>query len=218
MPVFPVAGSRQGRSSEKNNDLVRLSLSDTDRKKEGADPTVIKKYANRRLYNTGTSTYVTLDDLAAMVKNGEDFVVRDAKSGEEITHSVLTQIIFDQESKGENLLPISFLRQLIGFYGDSMQALLPSYLNQSIDTFANNQSLYREHMSNSFGANALGAIDEQVKRNAKMFEQAMRMFSPFAAPPSPSTEQAASSDDDIDAVKRRLAEMEKRLEELSKKS
>lgn len=185
---------------------------------KSAEPeaTVIKKYANRRLYNTGTSTYVTLDDLAEMVKGGEDFVVRDAKSGDDITHSVLTQIIFDQEARGENLLPISFLRQVIRFYGDSMQALLPSYLNQSIDSFVSNQSRFREQMSKSFGANALGTIDEQVKRNTKMFENAMRMFSPFPVQQSDG-EAETDSDADIDSVKKRLADMERRLEELSKK-
>ncbi len=185
------------------------------RKSEESEATVIKKYANRRLYNTGTSTYVTLDNLAEMVKQGEDFTVRDAKTGDDITHSVLTQIIFEQEAKGENLLPISFLRQLIRFYGDSMQALLPSYLNQSIESFVDNQSRFREQMAQSFGSNTFGAMDDQVKRNAQMFEQAMRMFSPF--PVQASETEAKNGDDDIDAVKKRLAEMEKRLEELSKK-
>src|SRR3954470_7435379 len=112
------------------------------------EPITIKKYANRRLYNTGTSTYVTLEDLAVMVKAGEDFVVYDAKSGEDITRSVLAQIIFEQENKeGQNLLPISFLRQLIRFYGDSMQMMVPRFLEASIDSLTKEQGKFREHMS-----------------------------------------------------------------------
>src|SRR6201747_3321697 len=115
-------------------------------------PVTIKKYANRRLYNTGTSTYVTLEDLAAMVKKGEDFTVYDAKSGEDITRSVLAQIIFEQENKeGQNLLPIAFLRQLIRFYGDSMQMMVPRFLEASIDSLTKEQGKFREHMSSSFG-------------------------------------------------------------------
>src|SRR5579884_3984881 len=115
-------------------------------------PTVIKKYANRRLYNTGTSAYVTLEDLAHMVKRGEDFVVLDAKTGEDITRSVLTQIIFEQEGKvGQSMLPITFLRQLIRFYGDSMQMLVPSYLEFSIDKFTNEQQKFRDQITNAFG-------------------------------------------------------------------
>src|SRR4029079_13685550 len=116
-----------------------------------AEPVTIKKYANRRLYNTGTSTYVTLEDLAEMVKNGEDFVVFDAKTGEEITRSVLTQIIFEQENKGQNLLPITFLRQLIRFYGDSIQNLIPTYLDFSIDSLVREQEKLRSQMTGAFG-------------------------------------------------------------------
>ena len=116
------------------------------------EPVTIKKYANRRLYNTGTSTYVTLEDLAMMVKNGEDFVVYDAKTGEDITRSVLTQIIFEQESKGQNLLPINFLRQIIRFYGDSMQMLVPRYLDISIENFTREQEKFREQVAKTFGA------------------------------------------------------------------
>src|SRR5215213_7695386 len=116
------------------------------------EPITIKKYANRRLYNTGTSTYVTLEDLASMVKAGEDFVVFDAKTSEDITRSVLAQIIFEQEGKsGQNLLPITFLRQLIRYYGDSMQALVPSYLEYSLQTLAQNQQKFRDQMANTFG-------------------------------------------------------------------
>ena len=146
-------------------------------------PTVIKKYANRRLYHTGTSTYVTLEDLAGMVRNGEDFVVFDAKSGEDITRSVLTQIIFEQENKeGQNLLPVTFLRQLIRFYGDSIQSLVPSYLEFSMDNLSREQQKLREQMAQAFGPTAFQAMEEQVRTNMGFFTEAMRMFSPFAGP------------------------------------
>jgi polyhydroxyalkanoate synthesis repressor PhaR len=145
------------------------------------EPIVIKKYANRRLYNTGTSTYVTLEDLACMVKNGEDFVVYDAKSSEDITRSVLTQIIFEQENKaGQNLLPINFLRQLIRFYGDSMQMLVPRYLEVSMQSFAREQEKFRQHMTQAFGAGPFAPLEDQVRRNMEMFERAFAMFAPFA--------------------------------------
>ncbi len=188
-------------------------------------PTTIKKYANRRLYNTGTSTYVTLEDLADMLKNDEDFVVVDAKSGEDITRSVLTQIIFEQENKGQNLLPITFLRQLIRFYGDSIQNLIPTYLDFSIDSLVRDQEKLRNQMSSAFGPNvALDAIGDQVRRNTEMFEQAMRMFLPFgvgdrAATPQSAEEgpKSASEPADIDALRNQLAEMQKRLDKLSGK-
>src|ERR1051326_4658023 len=165
---------------------------------KSAEPVTIKKYANRRLYNTGTSTYVTLEDLATMVKNGEEFAVYDAKTGEDITRSVLTQIIFEQENKeGQNLLPINFLRQLIGFYGGSMQKFLPSYLEVSLETFTREQEKFRQQMTQAFGATPFGPIfEEQVRRNMEMFKQAFSMFTPFgrredesggeAAKPAPS--------------------------------
>src|SRR5258707_6534385 len=144
-------------------------------------PTTIKKYANRRLYNTGTSTYVTLEALDSMVKSGEDFVVYDAKSGEDITRSVLTQIIFEQENKeGQNLLPINFLRQLIRFYGDSMQMLVPRYLEVSIESLTREQEKFRDQMAQAFGGGPFGALEEQVRRNMEMFERAFAMFTPFA--------------------------------------
>jgi polyhydroxyalkanoate synthesis repressor PhaR len=145
-------------------------------------PITIKKYANRRLYNTGTSTYVTLEDLATMVKTGEDFVVYDAKTGEDITRSVLTQIIFEQENKeGQNLLPINFLRQLIRFYGDSMQMLVPRYLEVSIDSLTREQEKFREQMAQAFGIGGFGPIEDQVRRNMEMFERTFAMFAPFAS-------------------------------------
>ncbi len=128
------------------------------------EPITIKKYANRRLYNTGTSTYVTLEDLAGMVKKGEDFVVYDAKTGEDITRSVMTQIIFEQENKeGQNLLPIAFLRQLIRFYGDSMQMLVPRYLEVSIESLTREQEKFRHQMAQAFGVGAFTSLEEQVR-------------------------------------------------------
>ena len=158
--------------------------------KRGQDePTVIKKYANRRLYDTGRSSYVTLDDLCEMVKEGHDFVVQDAKSGNDITRSVLTQIIVDQEAKGgENLLPIGFLKNLISFYGDNMQELLPNYLEGTLDVFVKNQEQLQEQMNKSFEdmSNMNGmfnpssaAIEEMNRQNIAMFERTMKMFSPF---------------------------------------
>jgi len=206
---------------------------------KGGDKVVIQKYANRRLYNKATSTYITLDDLAGMVRDNVDFVVYDAKSGEDITRKVLTQIIFDEEnsSEGKNLLPIQFLRQLIGFYGDSMQAFLPSYLEMSLDTFSRQQ----EQMRAQFAAGKLpgltggltsGFMEEQVRQNMMMFDRAMKMFSPFyqrpgdtgAAPaPAPASETPAepalaASDDDLDAMKKQLQAMQAQLEKLAKKS
>lgn len=159
------------------------------RLKEG-EPTVIKKYANRRLYDTGRSSYVTLDDLCEMVKEGHDFVVQDAKSGEDLTRGVLTQIIVDQESRGDqNLLPTSFLRNLISFYGDNVQELVPNYLDQTLNLFVNNQERMREQINKSFeemrsmsGMDVFpgsSALEELNKQNMAMFEQAMKMFSPF---------------------------------------
>src|ERR1700684_1365481 len=153
----------------------------TDTTTKTAEPVTIKKYANRRLYNTGTSTYVTLEDLAKMVKAGEDFQVFDAKSSEDITRSVLTQIIFEQENKeGQNLLPITFLRQLIRFYGDSMQMLVPRYLEVSIESLTREQEKFRHQMSHSFGAGPFAPLEDQVRRNMEMFERAFAMFTPFA--------------------------------------
>jgi len=155
---------------------------------------VIKKYANRRLYNTSTSSYVTLDNLSDMVRQNIDFVVYDAKTGDDITRGVLAQIIFEEESRGQNLLPIQFLRQLISFYGDSMQNLLPTYLELSLDGFAKQQERFRSQFQQAFGgAPGLGYFDEQVSQNLAMFDRAMRMFSPFsfATPAGGQTETPA---------------------------
>jgi len=193
-------------------------------------PTMIKKYANRRLYNTGSSTYVTLEDLAVMVKKGDEFVVQDAKTGEDITRSVLAQIIFDQEAKeGQNLLPIAFLRQLIKFYGDSMQTMIPSYLEHSMNSFAHEQEKLREQMSKAFGGMGqmggmgkigVGAMEEQVRHNMEMFQKAMNMFLPFGQAGSASTEEAggepaaAKEDTDIKELKEQLDQLQKRLDKL----
>ena len=140
----------------------------------GGKPVVVKKYANRRLYNTATSSYVTLDDLAKMIKEGGDFVVHDAKTGEDITRSVLTQIIVEQEQKGQNLLPISFLRQLIGFYGDSMQVLVPGYLEQAMIAFARNQEQMRKNLQATFGIFPFGQFEEMGKQNMALFQRALQ--------------------------------------------
>jgi polyhydroxyalkanoate synthesis repressor PhaR len=185
---------------------------------------VIKKYANRRLYNTGTSTYVTLDDLAVMVKKGEEFTVQDAKSGDDITHSVLTQIIFEQESKtGNTLLPISFLRQLISYYGDQMQMVVPSYLEHSMQAFTDQQSQMREQITRAFGETPLvknlqmpiQLVEEQVRRNTEMFQQAMRMFAPFSGAPQPPKETRKAEAKDLDELKEQLRALQAKLDNFS---
>jgi polyhydroxyalkanoate synthesis repressor PhaR len=194
-------------------------------------PITIKKYANRRLYNTGTSAYVTLEDLADMVKKAEDFVVFDAKTGDEITRSVLTQIIFEQEGKGgQALLPITFLRQLIRFYGDSMQMLVPSYLELSINKLTNEQQSFRDQFANSFGASPLTAptrqmfnsLEEQARKNMALFNQALGIFSPFSATAPAASEKPAEPNEpgqkaDIEDMKRQLDELQKRIEALKPK-
>src|SRR5262245_8204329 len=196
-------------------------------------PVVIKKYANRRLYNTATSAYVTLDHLAQMVKDKTDFVVYDAKTGDDITRSVLTQIIFEEESKGgQTLLPIPFLRQLISFYGDSLQGVVPQYLEMSMAQFARNQEQMRRYLQNAFGFNPFQQFEAMGKQNMAMFEQAMRMFNPFQKPgqtpptaangqePPAKTETPAApapaNDTAIDDLKRKLDELQNQLAELSK--
>src|ERR1700754_869121 len=148
--------------------------------KNGQSPVRIKKYANRRLYNTATSSYVTLDYLAQMVRNGIEFTVEDAKTGEDITRSVLTQIIVEEEAKGQNMLPINFLRQLISLYGDNLQFLVPRYLEQSMESFSKNQEQMRSYMKDSFGGMfPLDRFEEMSKQNMAFFDQAMRMWNPF---------------------------------------
>jgi polyhydroxyalkanoate synthesis repressor PhaR len=192
-------------------------------------PVTIKKYANRRLYNTGTSTYVTLEDLATMVKAGDDFLVHDAKTGEDITRQVLAQIIFEQENKeGQSLLPIAFLRQLIRFYGDSMQMLVPRYLEVSIESLTREQEKFREQIAQAFGGSPFGALEDQVRRNMDMFQRTFALFTPFAKREGQSAEpdkgpsqggagNTAGGGGDIDDLKRQMEEMRQRLEQLSDK-
>ena len=208
---------------------------------KSADPVTIKKYANRRLYNTGTSTYVTLEDLASMVKGGEDFLVFDAKSGEDITRSVLTQIIFEQEGKDgqQNLLPVTFLRQLIRFYGDSMGMLVPRFLEVSIDSLTREQEQFRSQMTQAFGVGPFGALEDQARRNMEAFQRAFSVFAPFgrqigqgpaaghvagqggmpqagtAPPGAPAAPERPRAPGELDELKRQLAEMQKRLDQLS---
>ena len=189
----------------------------------GAKPVVVKKYANRRLYNTATSSYVTLEDLAKMIKEGGDFVVYDAKTGEDITRSVLTQIIVEQEQKGQNLLPISFLRQLIGFYGDSMQFLVPGYLEQAMTAFSGNQEQMRNSLRATFGIFPFGQFEEMGKQNIALFEQALKMLSPYGAtggekttaPPSPAP--AEPEDPRLQRLESQLEAMRRQIEALGKK-
>lgn len=184
---------------------------------------VIKKYANRRLYNTSTSTYVTLDDLATMVKGGTDFLVYDAKTGEDITRSVLTQIIFEEENKGTNLLPINFLRQLIRFYGDSMQAFVPGFLEFSLENLGKEQEKFRAQMMEAWGADPFKAMQDHAQRNMAMFSDAMKVFNPFAAigaavPGAPAPgKPPASSKDDLQALKDQLAAMQQKIDTLANK-
>lgn len=214
-------------------------------KGKGDGPITIKKYANRRLYNTAKSSYVTLDHLAEMVREGDDFVVYDAKTGEDITRSVLTQIIFEEEAKGQNMLPISFLRQLIRLYGDTLQGYVPSYLEASMEAFSRNQERLREQVSAAFGANpALSNFEAAARSNMELFENAMRMFSPFGAMPggmpgampggmNPMNPLAAAAkqaeaarqgaapaaprtEPEIDALKAQLAEMQAQLNKLAR--
>lgn len=153
-------------------------------------PIFIKKYANRRLYNTATSSYVTLDHLARMVKDGVEFTVAAAKTGEDLTRSVLTQIIVEEEAKGESLLPIGFLRQLIGFYGDSLQGLLPRYLESSMSAFARNQEQMRRYINDTMGGMMpFSRFEDMGRQNAALFENAMRMFTPFAGARAESAEK-----------------------------
>jgi len=190
----------------------------------GEEKVVIKKYANRRLYNTASSSYVTLEHLSDMVKEGVDFVVYDAKSGEDITRSVLTQIIFDEENRGggTNLLPIEFLRQLIGFYGNSMQAFLPSYLELSLASFAKQQ----ERMRTQFPGASLpgsGVYEETIRQNLAMFDRAMKMFSPFGLPradeAAAETPRAAepAADDSLAELKKQMEAMQAQIAKLASK-
>ncbi|MGF1462286.1 MAG: polyhydroxyalkanoate synthesis repressor PhaR [Maricaulaceae bacterium] len=182
-------------------------------------PITIKKYANRRLYNTATSSYVTLDHLSQMVKDGVDFVVFDAKSGDDITRSVLAQIIFEQESRGQSLLPIQFLRQLISFYGDSLQSVIPGYLEMSMDSFSRQQDRWRDQFQGGFDAGqTFGLFEEQARQNMALFERAMRLFAPFASTEDAKAQSSPTGSADADTVadlKRQVEAMRDQLDRLS---
>ena len=187
------------------------------------NPVVIKKYANRRLYNTQTSSYVTLDHLCEMVKAGTEFEVHDARSGEDITRSVLTQIIFEEEAKGQSLLPIHFLRQLIRLYGDSMQAFVPGYLDLSMESFTKNQEAMRTRIAEAFGGGGQ-TLENLTRQNFAMFERAMQMFSPFApgrrpeeSEQKPNGAAEAKPGDEIGELKSEIEAMRKQLSELSQR-
>jgi polyhydroxyalkanoate synthesis repressor PhaR len=187
-------------------------------------PVKIKKYANRRLYNTGTSSYVTLDHLCQMVKEGVDFIVHDAKTGEDITRSVLTQIIVEEESKGQNMLPVNFLRQLISFYGNNLQGLVPGYLEQAMHSFAHNQEQIQQYMTSLGGLFPFGPqLEEMGKQNMAMFQNAMKMFAPFpipgagAAPGSTAAAPTGDEESELLRLRQELEEMQRRLGELSRK-
>ena len=190
-------------------------------------PITIKKYANRRLYNTATSSYVTLDTLAQMVKDGNDFVVYDAKSGDDLTRQILTHIIVEEEGKGQNLLPIDFLRHLISFYGDSLQSVVPNYLDYSMQAFAQNQEQMRDYMENAIdGLSPFGQFEEMSQKNIAMFEEAMKMFTPFysgggnAKKPAGKKKEPADSqetaDDQLDDLRSQLQQMQRQLDKLTR--
>jgi polyhydroxyalkanoate synthesis repressor PhaR len=193
-------------------------------RKATGDKVVIQKYANRRLYNKATSTYITLDDLAGMVREGVDFVVYDAKTSEDITRKVLTQIIFEEESRGQNLLPIQFLRQLIRFYGDQMQAFLPSYLELSLDSFIRQQERLRTQFATMSPAAGLATFEDTIRQNIAMFDRAMKMFSPFSfaaadtEPAAPASAPASEpAKDDLAELRKQMAAMQEQLAALAKK-
>jgi len=211
-------------------------VSDEQKTSQSGEAIVIKKYANRRLYNTATSTYVTLDDLSQMVKQGQNFQVVDAKTGEDITRSVLTQIIFEEENKGgaQTLLPVNFLRQLIKFYGDQMQSVVPGYLEFSLDNLMKDQDKIRKQMMDAMGSMGVGGLgvgnlglanpmlgmEEQAKRNMAMFNDAMKLFNPFAAAMSgaAAAPQApkASAQDDLQALREQMTAMQDKLNKMGK--
>ena len=194
------------------------------------DPVVIKKYANRRLYNTSTSTYVTLEDLAKMVRENVDFVVFDAKTNEELTRQILTQIIFEEESRGQALLPVQFLRQLIGFYGGQMEGVLPSYLEMSLENFSRQQEQFRDQMTKAFagtpgaGLMSAGFMEAAAKQNMAMFQNAMKMFPAFAygrtegdapAQPAAAPTSAPAADPALDEMRRQMDEMRAQIDRLA---
>lgn len=200
----------------------------SDKQDQKSEPVVIKKYANRRLYNTETSSYVTLENLSQMVKDGRDFVVKDAKTGDDITRSVLAQIIFEEESKGQTLLPVNFLRQLISFYGQGMESLVPGYLEATLEMFSRNQERYRDYMEQQLkaakaftpGAAFAGPFEEMARQNMAAFERATRMFNPFpqAAPEASKTSaKAADPSATLEELKEQLRAMQSQIDNLTRK-
>ncbi|MCL6607365.1 MAG: polyhydroxyalkanoate synthesis repressor PhaR [Geminicoccaceae bacterium] len=200
-----------------------------EEEKGGKPVAVVKKYANRRLYNTATSSYVTLDELAQMVRAGQDFVVYDAKSGDDITRSVLTQIILEEDAKGRNLLPIGFLRQLISFYDDQLHAFLPRYLEMSMENFARHQDQIRAYMEQTFGRFfPFGPLEDMARQNLAMFQRAASMFGPFGPPgeaartdapdaaPAPPTPPRADLGEQMKELENRLEAMQRQLEALAR--
>ncbi|MEI9850979.1 MAG: polyhydroxyalkanoate synthesis repressor PhaR [Sphingomonas sp.] len=179
----------------------------------GDGPVIIKKYANRRLYNTETSSYITLDHLAAMTREGRDFKVIDAKTEDDITHNVLTQIIMEEESRGSSMLPVNFLRQLIALYGDSMQAMVPGYLEASMESFRRNQEQFKSAVEGAF---ANSPFAELAKRNMAMFEAATQAFKPGSGPATTAPAAAEPSGDDVAALKAELARLQDKIERLAK--
>lgn len=190
------------------------------------DPIIIKKYANRRLYDTSSSSYVTLDHLCELVRSGQDFLVQDAKTGEDLTRSVLTQIIFEQENKGGNALPLNFLRQVIRFYGDSVSTALPTYLDLAMNNFTTNQEKFRDMMGKGMAPNALSMFEDQARRNYEMFERSMSVFTGASSRETPQTETASksapeaeqsdSSEEALEVLQKQMAEMQAQLMKLSK--
>lgn len=199
----------------------------SDKQEQQKDPVIIKKYANRRLYNTESSTYVTLENLSQMVKDGRNFVVKDAKTGDDITRSVLAQIIFEEESKGQTLLPVNFLRQLISFYGQGMESMVPGYLEATLEMFSRNQERYRGYMeeqlkaAKAFTPNTAfaGPFEEIARQNMAAFERATRMFNPFpTAPSQPSSEnEKPAAADSLDDLKAQLRAMQNQIDSLTRK-
>jgi len=179
------------------------------------DTVIIKKYANRRLYNTRSSSYITLDHLAQMTREGINYKVLDAKSGTDITHTILTQIIMEEESNGEQMLPVNFLRELIGMYGNSMQSLIPHYLEASMDNFRANQTKLHKAFEDSLGNNPLAKLAEQ---NMAMFKAAASAFMPGAEKPEPQAPPppTPSASDDLSALREQMAAMQRRLDSLGK--
>ncbi len=193
------------------------------KKRDIGEPIIIKKYANRRLYNTETSSYVTLDHLADMIKSGEEFVVRDAKTGEDITRAVLTQIIFEKETREKNMLPISFLRQLISLYGDGLQAMVPSYLQSAMEVLTRHQEQIRSTCGEGVDTgNFMPIFEELTRQNLALFEQSMRAFTSGAqsaakpaAKPATETPKAGDKDQEIADLQAQLAALKDKVDALS---